>query len=101
MNADEYEFVQTPLRLLDEGNIRIQEATFAILKENPTLVIESSYCALWQTTGPSWLLIPSHSIFSGINFPPRRVGKCNRLPSTTLATIYDGEGRAVFQLFHF
>jgi hypothetical protein len=87
------------LRLLDRGTLRLQEATFAILKDAPNSVDRTF---LRQMITNSNALLIAHTApfeaFKGINDRLSAVATALGYQQKPIATIYDCEGRAVFQL---
>lgn len=87
------------LRLLDRGTLRLQEATFAILKDPPD-ALDRSFLRQMITNNNA--LIIAHTTpfeaFKGINDRLGTIASGLNYQQQLMATIYDYEGRPVFQL---
>jgi hypothetical protein len=90
------------LRLLDRGTLRLQEATFAILKDPPE-ALDRSFL-LQMITNDSAVLI-AHTgpfeAFKGINDRLSAIATRLDYHRELITTIYDYEGRPVFQLLKY
>jgi 4-amino-4-deoxy-L-arabinose transferase-like glycosyltransferase len=87
------------LRLLDRGTLRLEEATFAILKDPPN-ALDRSF--LRQMITNSNALLIAHTApfeaFKGINDRLSAIATGLGYQQKLIAVIYDYEGRPVFQL---
>jgi hypothetical protein len=90
------------LRLLDRGTLRLQEATFAILKDPPEAPDRSFL--LQMITNNNAVLI-AHTApfeaFKGINDRLSAIASRLDYHQELITTIYDFEGRPVFQLLKY
>jgi hypothetical protein len=90
------------LRLLDRGTLRLQEATFAILKDSPD-ELDRGYLLRMIRNNDAVIVAhtASFEVFPGINARLNGLAKGLGYRQEPIATIYDHEGRPVFQVFHY
>lgn len=90
------------LRVLDNGTLKLQEATFILIK--PVRSEQDKRFLSQMISGPDNLLI-SHTAafqaFPSINMQLDRFAAERGLHRQILDTIYDGEGHALFHVFRF
>jgi hypothetical protein len=91
-----------PLRLLDRGTLPLEEATFILLKKEPDQ--EDRRFLTTMITKNDNLLV-AHTMpfeaFRGINVHLAAIAASLGYSRQPIATIYDREGRAVFDVFRF
>ncbi len=90
------------LRLLDRGTLELQEATFAILKDPPD-ALDRSFLRHMITNNNALLIAHTapFEAFKGINDRLNSVATELGYQQKLIATIYDYEGRPVFQLMKY
>ncbi len=91
-----------PLRLLDRGTLRLEEAAFVLLKQSPDQQDERFLTHMITTNDG---LFVAHTTpfeaFQGINARLENAAEKLGYRRRSIATIYDQEGSAVFDLFRF
>ena len=90
------------LRLLNRGTLRLQEATFIVLKDTPTTQDKQFLLRMIQRSDG---LLVAHTqpfeAFKGINARLLAFAAAEGYEPHADNTIYDREGRAVFEIFRF
>jgi Dolichyl-phosphate-mannose-protein mannosyltransferase len=91
-----------PLRLLDRGTLRLQDATFTILKDRPD-TLDRSFLRQMITNNNALLVAHTTQFeaFKGINDRLSTIATGLGYRQQLIATIHDYEGRPVFQVVRY